>query len=180
MKRKIIAFAGSNSLQSINRQLVKYTLESLDEYEIHLLDLNDFEMPIYSYDREKNGGIPQLAHDFRKLMHEADGIVISLAEHNGNFSVAIKNIQDWCSRVDMNIFNEKPMLLMSTSGGRLGGARVMEKAVEFYPYFKANIIETFSLTSFYHTFADGNIIDDNLKNQHTAKLEAFKKSLGMV
>jgi len=47
---KIIAFAGSNSANSINKKLItsvsKYYKEADDIIEI--LDLNDYEMPIYS------------------------------------------------------------------------------------------------------------------------------------
>lgn len=177
MKKKIIAFAGSNSSVSINKRLVKYTLESFQDYDVEFLDLNDFEMPIYSYDREKASGVPQLAHDFRQKMYEADGIIISLAEHNGNLSVALKNILDWSSRVNMNIFNERKMLLLSTSPGRRGGAGSMQKALEYFPFFKADIVDTFSLPSFNHAFADGKIVDEELRNELAEKVEKFKGSL---
>lgn len=55
-----------------------------------LIDINDFEMPIYSTDRQVENGFPQEAQDFYKKVQDADGLVISLAEHNGNFSVALK------------------------------------------------------------------------------------------
>ena len=62
---KLLAFAASNSSQSINRQLVDYVIGLLqggeiegvdpDALEISTLDLNDFEMPIYSIDRQEAG-----------------------------------------------------------------------------------------------------------------------------
>lgn len=178
MSHKIIAFAGSNSSQSINRKLVESTLAALEGYETQLLDLNDFEMPIFSVDREKGTGIPALAHDFRKHMHEADGIVCSLAEHNRSYTVAFKNIFDWCSRVDMNIFGGKPMLLMSTSPGGFGGGNVMAAAKGFFPNCGANLVETFSLPAFYKNFAEGQITEPVAHAEWQAKLQLFRQALG--
>nr|WP_240721110.1 NAD(P)H-dependent oxidoreductase [Francisella tularensis] len=48
-----------------------------------LLDINDFEMPIYSIDRENTYGIHPLAYDFKKNVKGHDALIISLAEHNG-------------------------------------------------------------------------------------------------
>jgi len=51
---KIFAFAGSNSSTSINKQLVKFVLKSFEQqHDIDLIDLNDYDMPIFSVDRKK-------------------------------------------------------------------------------------------------------------------------------
>ena len=175
--RKIIAFAGSNSSVSINRQLLKYTLEFFPDFEVQFLDLNEFEMSVYSHDREKKEGIPQPAHDLRKLLHNADALILSVAEHNWNITAVLKNLLDWCSRVDMNVFNNKPMLLMSASISRVGGARAMEYMLNTKDKFSMNIVETFSLPSFSHTFADGKIKDEELRNTHLEKVKKFIGSL---
>lgn len=114
--KKIIAFAGSNSSTSINRQLVQHTLGYFSEFDLTFLDLNDFEMPIFSVDREREDFPPQ-AQQFIQAITQADAIICSLAEHNRSYTVAFKNIMDWCSRLDMNFFHNKPMMLMSTSPG---------------------------------------------------------------
>lgn len=175
---KITAFAGSNSSKSINKKLVEYTLKAFPEFEIKLLDLNDFEMTIYSMDREKNGGIPEKAYEFRTHLAQSDAIICSLAEHNRAYTVAFKNIFDWCSRIDMNIFANKPMLLMSTSPGGFGGGNVMNLAKAFFPKCGANIIETFSLPSFHQNFPEADIVNEELKKEHQAKVAAFKAGLG--
>jgi chromate reductase len=61
---KVLAFAASNSRSSINKALVTYASSLLEHAEIEVIDLNDYEMPIYSSDRENDSGIPQRAHDF--------------------------------------------------------------------------------------------------------------------
>lgn len=165
LNMKITAFAGSNSSHSINRQLVKFALSYFQNTEVNLLDLNDFEMPIFSVDREELG-YPNQAYEFAKAMDEADFIVCSLAENNRSYSTAFKNVFDWCSRIDLNIFKGKPMFLMSTSPGRYGGESVMNAAKSFFPACGANIIATFSLPRFYQTFdGEKGIIDATLLNE---------------
>ncbi len=172
---KIVAFAGSNSSQSINKKLVKHVLSYFKNAEINLLDLNNYEMPIYSADREKNDGYPKLAHDFLEQLKNSDAIILSLAEHNNSYSTAFKNIFDWCSRIDKTLFQNKPMLLMSTSPGGFGGGNVMNAAKAFFPKCGANIIDTFSLPSFPKNFTETEgILDPILKAELETKITHFK------
>jgi NAD(P)H-dependent FMN reductase len=181
MKKKIIAFAGSNSSKSINKKPVKHALSRFDGYEITLLDLNDFETAIFSVDREEKNGYPEQAYRFHKYMEDADIIICSLAENNRTYSAAFKNIFDWCSRIDLNIFKNKPMLLMSTSPGGYGGGNVMNAAKSYFPECGANIIETFSLPRFQKNFDDvQGITDPELKAEFENKITAFKSALNTI
>ena len=150
--KKIIGFAGSSSKQSINKQLITFTSTLFENFESEILDLNAYEMPIYSVDHEQENGIPQLAIDFYKKLGAADLIIISLAEHNGAYSSAFKNIFDWTSRYNSKLFQQKPMLLMATSPGPRGGLGVLELAIDRFPRHDANIVATFSLPSFLDNF----------------------------
>lgn len=174
MAKKIIAFAGSNSSVSINRRLVKFVLTYFPEYEQKLLDLNDYETEIFSIDREARG-YPEKVYAFMKEIEDADVIICSLAENNRSYSAAFKNLFDWCSRIDLNIFKNKPMLLMSTSPGRFGGGNVMKVASAFFPECGADIIETFSLPGFNRTFSDTEGITDlELLNELEGKIATFR------
>ena len=59
--KKVIAFAASNSKHSINKQLVSYASALLVDVEVEVLDLNDYELPIFSIEREEELGQPELA-----------------------------------------------------------------------------------------------------------------------
>src|SRR4051812_27461962 len=96
---KIIAFAGSNSTHSINKKLATYATTLFAGAEVEILDLNDYELPLFSVDREEVLGQPQPAQDFLAKLGSADLIVLSLAENNGNYSSAFKNMFDWASRI---------------------------------------------------------------------------------
>ena len=175
--KKIIALAGSNSSTSINEQLATYASSLVDNVKVKVLDLNDFEMPIYSSDRENESGHPNEAVAFVDEIRGADGIIISLAEYNGAYSGAFKNIFDWASRVEQKTFLGKPMLLMASSPGGRGGASVLEMASERFPRHDANVVGKFSLPSFYDNFKDGKIINEDLNNDLLEEVNQFRESL---
>ncbi|MEM9232478.1 MAG: NAD(P)H-dependent oxidoreductase, partial [Pseudomonadota bacterium] len=62
---KTLAFAASNHSQSINAALVGYAAARLKTFsprvQIEFIDINDYEMPVYSIDREKSDGVHPLA-----------------------------------------------------------------------------------------------------------------------
>ena len=164
--RKIIAFAGSSSKTSINKQLVTYAANQFENASVEVLDLNDYEMPVFSVDKEKENGIHPLAQEFYSKLGSADLILISFAEHNGNFSSAFKNILDWSSRINAKTFQEKPMLLLATSPGARGGSSVLDIATNRFPFQGGMVKGSFSLPSFNDNFdAEKGITNEELKNQ---------------
>lgn len=166
VSKKIIAFGGSSSRNSINKQLATYAANLFENAEVEILDLNDYEMPVFSVDKEKEQGIHPLAQDFYAKIGSADFIVLSLAEHNGAYSSAFKNTLDWSSRINNKTFQQKPMLLMATSPGARGGATVLDIATKRFPFQGADLKGTFSLPTFYENFdAVNGIINPELKNQ---------------
>jgi NAD(P)H-dependent FMN reductase len=174
---KILAFAGSTSSTSINRELVKFVLKDFQNEEINLIDLNDFDMPVFSVDREKKG-FPDEAHNFLKVIEECDVIICSLAEHNRSYSTAFKNVFDWASRINVKVFQNKPMFLMSTSPGGYGGGNVMNTAKTFFPNFGADIKDTFSLPKFYENFdLEIGVINPEMLKDLKDKIENFKNQI---
>jgi chromate reductase, NAD(P)H dehydrogenase (quinone) len=164
--KKIIAFGASNSKTSINKQLATYTANLLNNTSIEIIDLNDYEMPIYSTEKEVEIGIPKLAQDFYNKIGKCDLIIISIAEHNGTYTTAFKNIFDWTSRINQKNFQEKDVLLLSTSPGPRGASTALEIAKNRFPYHAANIVGSFSLPSFQENFnAETGISNIALKEE---------------
>lgn len=149
---KVIAFAASTHTQSINKQLVSYAAQLLNKVEVEILDLNDYELPLYSQDKEHELGHPQKAKEFLAKITDSCGIIISFAEHNGSYAVGYKNLFDWCSRIEPKVFQNKPMVLLSTSPGSMGGASVLAAAVNSAPYFNGVVKASLSIPSFYDNF----------------------------
>ena len=148
----IVAFGASSSQNSINRKLAHFAAQNVPNATVNLLDLNDFEMPLYSTDREKEG-IPEKALAFKAALNASDGIIISFAEHNGAYTTAFKNIFDWISRLEKPIWCGKPLFLLATSTGARGAITVLELAHLRLSRDNPHI-PIFSLPSFNENFDD--------------------------
>ena len=149
---KLLSFAASNSRQSINKHIATYAASLATGADIDVLDINDFEMPLYSIDRETETGIPALAQDFLNRIAQADAVIISFAEHNGSYTAAYKNLFDWASRIEPKVYQNKPMLLLATSPGPGGASSVLATAVNSAPYFNGDVKASLSIPSFYDNF----------------------------
>lgn len=160
---KILAFGASSSRQSINKALAGYTANLVEGAEVTLLDLNDFEMPFFSEDIEKESGVPTQAQAFVDAIAQADVIVASFAEHNGSYSAAYKNIFDWASRIEKAVYQDKPIAVLSTSPGPGGASSVLAQAVNSMPFFKGNVVGSLSVPNFYDVMKDGVVQDAAVK-----------------
>lgn len=172
----VIAFAASSSRKSINKQLVTYAAGLLENVSTEILDLNDFELPLFSEDKEAEIGQPELARKFFDKIGSSDAIIISFAEHNSSYSAAYKNLFDWCSRIDPKVFQGKPMVMLATSPGARGGSNVLAAATASAPRFKGDLKASLSVPSFYENFDVelGQISNEEIRNQ----LVNVVKSLG--
>ncbi|MEN8125262.1 MAG: NAD(P)H-dependent oxidoreductase [Bacteroidota bacterium] len=175
--KKIIVIGGSNSKNSINKQLAIYAAGLLEDVKTEIIDLSIFDLPIFSVDYESEIGIPEKIIELSGIFDNTDGFIVSLAEHNGSYSVAFKNIFDWLSRINGKVWRDKPMLLLSTSPGVRGGQSVLETALKRFPYNGGNIIGSFSLPQFNDNFKSGIIINDGLYKKLQYEIENFQKSV---
>ena len=173
--KKVITIGGSNSKNSINKQLAEYVGGRIKNVELVKIDLNDFEMPIFSIDIENEEGFTDSTRKLNLVFDEVDGFIISLAEHNGSYSAAFKNIYDWLSRLNGKVWREKPMILLSTSPGARGGYTVLNTALSGFPYLGANIIGSLSLGSFYDNYKGGEIVDKTVKATLDNIISDFEK-----
>ncbi len=175
---KILALGASNSRNSINKTFATWAAYQIEKAEVEVIDLNDFEFPLYSVDREKENGVPEKAMEFKKRLQQAHGIVISFAEHNGSYTAAFKNILDWISRIEKPIWPGNPMLLLSTSPGGRGGRSVLEAAKKSFPHQGALVCGTFSLPHYRDNFEfDQGILDRELSTRFKSELANFEEKL---
>ncbi|ASG68149.1 NADPH-dependent FMN reductase [Francisella halioticida] len=161
---KVLGFAASNSKNSINNKLVEFILSNIDN-DKELLNIIDYKMPIYSIDYETDVGIPPQAQDFLNKLAEFDLILISHAEHNGNYSVFYKKLLDWCSRISRDIFQSKELVLLATSPGGMGGKNVLEIARKSALIFNGELCFSMSIPNFYENFKNDKLSNSDLKQQ---------------
>lgn len=148
---QVIAFGASTSSNSINKKLATHVAKLIDANS-EIIDLNAYEVAMYSTDQEGKLGIPEKIKNFNAKIKSADIIVISLAEHNGSYTTAFKNIFDWSSRENSKVFEGKKVLLLSTSPGPRGGLTVLEIAASRFPFHGAQIIGKLAFPSFQNNF----------------------------
>ena len=169
---KLLAFAASSSSKSINKQLATYAASLVPNATVEILDINDYEMPLFSQDKEELLGQPEAAKSFFAKLGQADAIIISFAEHNGSYTAAYKNLFDWTSRIDQKLFQNKPMILLATSPGPGGAQTVLAAATGSAPYFAGDVKGSVSIPSFFDNFDSEKQIISN-----PAMLDELKSAL---
>ena len=129
-KPKILAFAGSTRIESFNKKLIKIAATGAKDTgaDVTVIDLRDFQMPIYDGDLEIKDGLPSNAHKLKDLMLAHQGLLVASPEYNSSISGVLKNTIDWVSRqsegeIPLACFKDKIAGLMSASPGGLGGLR---------------------------------------------------------
>jgi len=175
---KILAFAATSSTKSINKQLVSYAASQLENVETEILDINDYELPLFSEDREAELGQPDLAKAFLDKIGNSDAVIISFAEHNGSYTAAYKNIFDWASRINPKVYQNKPMVFLATSPGPGGASNVLAAATASAPFFDGEVKASFSMPGFYDNFSSelGRINDDGINQQLLTAINSLFES----
>ncbi len=172
---KLLAFAASSSSKSINKQLATYAASLVPNATVEILDINDYEMPLFSQDKEELLGQPEAAKSFFAKLGQADAIIISFAEHNGSYTAAYKNLFDWTSRIDQKLFQNKPMILLATSPGPGGAQTVLTAATGSAPYFAGDVKGSVSIPSFFDNFDGEKQVISN-----PAMLDELKSALAQL
>jgi chromate reductase len=127
---KILAFAGSARRESFNKRMIAIAAEGAKQAgaAVTVIDLADYELPLFNQDLEAEKGLPAAAVALKKLFVEHTGLLISSPEYNSSITALLKNTIDWVSRsapgeAALSAYKGKVATLMSASPGGLGGLR---------------------------------------------------------
>ena len=79
---KLLFFAGSARHGSLNQKLARKAAKIAEDKgaEVTVIDLKDFQMPLYDGDLEAAEGLPENAIKLKKLFIEHDGFYIASPE----------------------------------------------------------------------------------------------------
>ncbi|TDQ44504.1 NADPH-dependent FMN reductase [Tepidicella xavieri] len=133
MKNTVLIFAGSTRAQSWNRLLAREAADAARQQgaEVTLLELGDFDVPMYNADLEARGTPPDVVR-LKEIFHAHPAWVICSPEYNGSYTALLKNTIDWVSSPipghpewsdALRPFAGKVVGLLSASPGGLGGLR---------------------------------------------------------
>jgi chromate reductase len=118
---RILGLSGSLRKGSYNTAALRAAAGLLPEgASMEIADLS--EIPVYNED-VKAQGFPPAVQKLREQIAAADALFIATLEYNYSISGVLKNAIDWASRPPNQPFDDKPVAIMSASGGLLGGAR---------------------------------------------------------
>jgi len=115
----VLGMSGSLRAASLNTKLMREAVRLFDPEKVTYADLR---LPLYDGDLEEEG-IPEAVTRLADQIAAADAVVIAGPEYNKSISGVLKNALDWVSRTRPNPWLDKPVALMSATGGRAGGER---------------------------------------------------------
>ena len=132
---RILVFAGSARKDALSKRVARAARIALLEAgaEATLIDLADYEAPLYNGDLEAAQGVPPVITQLLALFAAHDGLLIASPEYNGSMTPLVVNTLDWCSRVfappaavsGLALLANKPVAIVGSSPGALGGLRAL-------------------------------------------------------
>ena len=127
---RILALSGSARRDSYNQKLVSIAANGARDAgaEVTLINLADYELPLFDQDLESEIGAPENATKLKLLFREHQGLLVASPEYNSSITPLLKNTIDWVSRGaegerPLEAYRDKVATLMSASPGTLGGLR---------------------------------------------------------
>ena len=134
--RNIVAICGSLRPGSSNHNLLRAAAECApDGIAFSWVDWKN--IPIFDDISAPSAEILAIANQ----INNADAVIIASPEYNWSIPGGLKNLLDWLSRVGFNPFEAKPTLIMGTSPGKLGTARMQPHLRQVMGHFKAQLID---------------------------------------
>ncbi|MGI9408026.1 MAG: NADPH-dependent FMN reductase, partial [Hyphomicrobiaceae bacterium] len=134
---KILIFAGSARKGALSKMLANAARLAVEDAGANptLIDMKDFDAPVYNGDIEDAAGVPATILCFNELVRDHDALMVVTPEYNGFFPPLLKNTFDWSSRPDghesgVHAMKHKVIGLLSTSPGPLGGIRALPRLGE--------------------------------------------------
>ncbi|WP_290810804.1 NADPH-dependent FMN reductase [Halovivax sp.] len=108
----VLAVSGSLREASYTRTALRYVLAAADDAgaETRLLDLREYELPVYDPDADEQGDEAEV----KRLVREADAVALGTPVYHGSFSGALKNFHDYCG---WDEYEDTTVGLLATAGG---------------------------------------------------------------
>ncbi len=127
---RILAFAGSARRGSFNRKFLAVAIQEVEATggSVTLVDLNEYELPLYHGDLEDADGILANAVKLIELVQSHAGLLLASPEYNSQLTPLLKNTIDWISRAEENPLVGKVAAVISASPGAMGGSRSLQSA----------------------------------------------------
>ncbi len=178
---QLVGMSGSLRKGSYNTMLLKVASQLLPtDVSMEIISIED--IPLYNADLDLPSAKqrPQSVEHFRKMLTDADGILISSPEYNYSIPGGLKNAIDWASRGEDSPLLRKPVAVIGPTTGLWGTTR-MQLAfhnvflfLDMKPVYKPEVLVAQAEKKF---DKKGNLIDEMTKKILKQKLEALKEMI---
>jgi len=178
---QLVGVSGSLRKGSYNTMLLKAALQLLPpNVSMEIISIED--IPLYNADLDLPAAKqrPETVEHFRKILTDADGILISSPEYNYSIPGGLKNAIDWASRGEDSPLLRKPIAVIGATSGLWGTTR-MQLAfhnvflfLDMKPVYKPEVLVAQAEKKF---DKNGNLIDEMAKKLLKQKLEALKEMI---
>ena len=178
---QLVGMSGSLRKGSYNTMLLKAAAQLLPtDVSMEIISIED--IPLYNADLDLPAAKqrPETVEHFRKMLTDADGILISSPEYNYSIPGGLKNAIDWASRGEDSPLLRKPVAVIGATTGLWGTTR-MQLAfhnvflfLDMKPVYKPEVLVAQAEKKF---DKDGKLIDEMAKKLVKQKLEALKKMI---
>lgn len=141
----ILASSNNNKKLAIKLQDIASSLN----YETQIINLVDYNLPLYSTNEEEANGIPETALDLATQIMDLQAFIIVAPEYNGVMPPVLNNAMAWTSRATKNwrdAFSDKIVALATHSGG--GGQKGLQAMRIMFQHLGANILAREILTTY--------------------------------
>lgn len=120
-KIKVLGISGSLRKGSFNSAVLE-NAKNLAPANMEIESFDISNIPVFNQDMESN--LPERVKEFKNKIESADAILFVTPEYNYSFPGGLKNAIDFASRpYGNNSLEGKPVAIMSSSMGTLGGSR---------------------------------------------------------
>jgi len=187
---KLLFFAGSARSGSLNQKLAQRAAQIAQDKgaDVTVIDLKDFQMPLYDGDLEMAEGLPENAIKLKKLFIEHDGFYIASPEYNSSFSALLKNSFDWISRphekdeTPLSAYSGKVAAIGSIAPGALGGLRGLVPLRMMLGNIAVHVVPNQAAISFgFEAFDDkGELKDERHLQMLKASIDQFVQTAQLL
>ena len=159
-------------------------LETLREAFAGRADLQLYDLapiPPYNQDFEGDKRPPPVKHLIATIA-ESDGVVLCAPEFNHSIPGVLKNALDWASRPAFtSVLAYKPIAIMATSRGPLGGARCLEhmRVALDSMLARVTLAREVIITATQDKVRDGRLVDETSLGFACGAVEALLREIAL-
>jgi chromate reductase, NAD(P)H dehydrogenase (quinone) len=175
---RLLGMSGSLRRGSYSNAILETLREKFaDRADLTVCDLAP--IPLYNQDFEGEKR-PAPVKALLAAIAAADGLVLCAPEFNHSIPGVLKNALDWASRPAFtSVMAYKPVAIMATSRGALGGARCLEhmRATLDSMLARVTLAREVTITSCADKICDGRLVDEACLGFAGAAVEALLREI---